>query len=728
MFDERTEIVPQAEIRTGNGGRKALWATVAVVALAVAGATAGKFMLTRAADRFLVDRGGKAAAVEVDFLGRVHMRDVTLPFGDGGSVRVAAIDGRPTISFLKGGFELKGLELDLAMGKLSVPQASVEEPNFATDAAKTGDQANVTPLKRIERFAAKRVVAPEVTVSQVVAGSKQKTVYKNVAFEDIAGGRVARYSASGANFELALDIQDGNGAPKQEEMSGSMGAMSGKDFDAAYLARIYGEKAGPDDKEPKPLYGPISVKNIVLSHGTSSFSYDEVRSSGLSVRMPTEPLLETLEKLEKLQSADLDALPPAERQAFLKRALSLADIIGKGDIEMIGLKTQISEKDDSGESKTIELAIDKMAVQLEGRTFNGAIQGVSIGEGADYAKFSEASISGFSWDPTMEALTKLVELNEEQIEDFPLTTLMPEFGTIRLKGLDVDMPGETAGVAESEAGEEEQGAPGGDTDPSASAETLPDADPSDGADNQDAPSDEAPADQATLPSVPERIRFTLDSYEVALTKPRNGIPTEVRVAYQDLSVPVPSDAEDEASKALRQLGLDKLILSSNFELAWDEPKENLVIKEISLSGKDMGSLSFSGIMGGVTKDVFSGDMTAAQMALFGLTVREAKLKIEDKGIMAKGIKLYADENAMTEDSVRGILVMMTTAGLQQFASTQPKLQEAAMALSEFINKPGTFTLTAKAKDAAGISALELVGAAEHPALLLEKVDLGATAQ
>ena len=46
----------------------------------------------------------------------------------------------------------------------------------------------------------------------------------------------------------------------------------------------------------------------------------------------------------------------------------------------------------------------------------------------------------------------------------------------------------------------------------------------------------------------------------------------------------------------------------------------------------MGSVSLSGIMGGFTADVFSGDMTAAQMALFGLTTREAKVKIEDKSV------------------------------------------------------------------------------------------------
>ncbi|OWV97327.1 hypothetical protein ATY81_07745 [Rhizobium sp. R72] len=714
-------------MRTGSVGRKTFWSIAAVIALTLVGVTAGKFMLEKAVDSFLVARGGKASSVEADLLGRIHMRDVTLPTASGGNVRVAAIDGRPTLLFLKGKLEVKGLELDMAMGKLSVPQASVEEPDFIAAALiESGGQTNLTLLKRIERFAAKRVMAPEVAVSQLAAGSEQKTVYKDVALEDIAGGRVARYSASGASFKFALDLPDGEGATKREEMNGSMGAVTGKDFDAAYLVRMYVEKAGPDNREPQPLYGPMSVRNISFSDNKSRFSYDEVRSNGLSVRMPNEPLLETL---QKLQSANPEALPPGERQAFFKRVLSLADIIGKADIEMLGLKMEVPEKINGGDGKAVKLTVDKMAFQLDGRTFDGALHGVFMGEGADYARFSEASIKGFSWDPTMEALTKMAGLDEDQIENFPFATLMPSFGTIRVAGLDVDMPGsEAASALNSEIGEDEQSANGSETDPSLSTGPSPDAGLTNEADNQDAPLSEAQVDQATLPAVPERIRFTLDNYELALGKPYNGIPTDIRISYRDLSVPIPSDTKDEGSEALRKLGFDKLVLSSNVELAWDEPNENLLVKEISLSGKDLGGFSFSGRMGGATKDFFSGDMTAVQMALFGLTAREAKLKIEDKGIVAKGIKLYADENSMTEDSVRGILVLMVTAGLQQFASTEPKLQEAATALSQFITKPGTFTLTVRAKDAAGIGALELAGATENPALLLDKVDLEATAQ
>ncbi len=725
----------ETETGAGKGRRKALWAAVAVIAIAAAGVVGGKFMLERTVDKFIAERGGKAGSVEADFLGRIHLRDVTLPFANGARVQVAAIDGRPKIFFLSGRLDVKGLELDIAAGKFSVPHAILEEPDFFAGAlSKAGDQGELTTLKRIERFAAKRISAPEATISQDVAGTEQKTVYKDLALEDIAGGRVARYSASGASFAFAMDVPDGEGATKREQMNGSIGAVAGEDFDAAYMVRIYTEKAGPDDKEPKPLYGPMSAKNLSFSDGEAQFGYDEVRSKGFSARMPAEPLLETLEKLQGV--TDPEALPPAERQAFFQRILSVVDMIGSGDIELLGLKMEVPDKSSEEEGKTIKLAVDKMAMQLNGRSFDGALHGLSAGEGADYVKLAEASIKGFSWAPTMEALTKLAGLKEEEFETFPFTTLMPEFGTIRIAGLDVDMPGSPpTSVTDSETGEDDQSVTESEADPSVSAEQAPD-ETTDGdaseaevpADAQDDPMAEAPAEQAAVPSVPERVRFTLDNYELALTKLHNGIPTDVRVSYRDLSVPIPADTQEEGFATLRKLGFDKLVFSSNVELTWDEPNENLVIKDISLSGKDMGSFSFSGLMGGASKDFFSGDMTAAQVALFGLTAREATLKLEDKGIVAKGIKLYAEDNHMTEDSVRGLLVLMTSAGVQHFAATQPKLQDVASAFTQFISKPGAFTLKVKAKDEAGIGALELMGAAENPALLLDKVDLEAAAQ
>ncbi|VTZ63711.1 conserved hypothetical protein [Sinorhizobium medicae] len=452
--------------------------------------------------------------------------------------------------------------------------------------------------------------------------------------------------------------------------------MTVQDMDAAYLARLYTEKAGPQDKEAKPVYGPSSVKDIVFSDGEARFGYAEIRSSGISMAMTDQPLLETLNALSAVSAPD--ELPPAERQAYFTRILSIIDMTKKADIEMLGLNMEVPAKD-GDKGKKIKFATDRLAIQLDGQTLDATLNGLSMAEGESHFKISEAALSGFSWSPTFKALEQMVALDEQQLESFPFTTLLPEFGTVRLAGIDADLPGSV------ENGE-------------------------------------------TSPSTAERVRFSLKEYEAALTKPRNGIPTDIRVSYQDLTVPVPANIEEKTLAELRKLGIDELVLSSSLEAAWDEAQQTLVIKEISTSLKDLAGFSFSGVMGGVSGDFFSGDEAKMRVALFGLTAREAELEIEDKGLAAKGLKAYAEQNGMTEDQARGMLTMTSSVVLQQFADEEPRLQDVVDAVSKFIAKPGTFTLTVKSKSPSGLGALELAVASQNPLLLLDRVDIEAVAE
>nr|WP_153316759.1 hypothetical protein [Sinorhizobium medicae] len=648
-----------------------------MIAIAAAGMTGYKIVAERTMSGMIAERGGKVGNVEADFLGRIHLRDVKLPLKDGFEVHIAAIDGRPEIFFLKGMLEVAGLQLKTKLGSVEVPQATVEEANlgYGTMTEIFGGRGDLPLSKRIELFAARRVVAPEILVTQTVGGSEQKLVYRNVVSEGIADGRVSRFSAEGASFEFGVDGNGGEAGGKKR-LTGSLGPMTVQDMDAAYLARLYTDKAGPQDKEAKPVYGPSSVKDIVFSDGEARFGYAEIRSSGISMAMTDQPLLETLNALSAVSAPD--ELPPAERQAYFTRILSIIDMTKKADIEMLGLNMEVPAKD-GDKGKKIKFATDRLAIQLDGQTLDATLNGLSMAEGESHFKISEAALSGFSWSPTFKALEQMVALDEQQLESFPFTTLLPEFGTVRLAGIDADLPGSV------ENGE-------------------------------------------TSPSTAERVRFSLKEYEAALTKPRNGIPTDIRVSYQDLTVPVPANIEEKTLAELRKLGIDELVLSSSLEAAWDEAQQTLVIKEISTSLKDLAGFSFSGVMGGVSGDFFSGDEAKMRVALFGLTAREAELEIEDKGLAAKGLKAYAEQNGMTEDQARGMLTMTSSVVLQQFADEEPRLQDVVDAVSKFIAKPGTFTLTVKSKSPSGLGALELAVASQNPLLLLDRVDIEAVAE
>ncbi|PQA73335.1 hypothetical protein [Brucella oryzae] len=678
----------QAKDGTRKGGRKALWAAVAVIAIAAAGLTGYKITLEKTITSQLEKRGGKASSIEADFLGRIHLRDVTLPLKDGSNVRIASVDGRPKFLFLTGMLNASGIDTEIGNYKISIPSVAIEDANFDTAMLKdTFGNSGLTLPERVGRFSAKRLTAQEIKVVQTVANNEQNIVYKDVALEDINLGKVARYTAGGTAFDFTIQVLGEDGEKVADKMTGTMGAAEGKDIDGVFLARLYTEKAGPDDKEAKPVYGPFSAKNIVMKTKDASFSYDEIRSNGFTARMPAVPFTETLKKLQSLENAD--ELSPEETRELILQVSSLFDTIGKGDVEMLGMKI---EPTDASKGKG---GIERVAVAFDNQKMDATIKGLAFSEGQDYMKMEEASLKGFSWATSVEALKKFAALNEEEVENFPFTTMLPEFGTLKVVGIDADLPYEKS-------------------------EDV-DADESDGG-------DEAAIEEPSVPSLPERIQFAMKSYEIALNKPYNGIPTDVRVAYEDMSLKVPTQADDEFYQQLRKLGYDSLTMSSNFEASWDEANQNLIIKDISISGKDMGSVSMSGLMGGLTKEFFSGDKVMMQVALLGLKAKQVNLKIEEKGIIAKAIKIYAEEKEVSEDEVRSVMSLMAAASLQDLAADQPQLQDVATAFSTFLAKPNIFELTVKAKAEKGIGALEMVAASQDPILLLDKVDIEAKAE
>ncbi|MBQ0708662.1 MULTISPECIES: hypothetical protein [unclassified Ochrobactrum] len=680
----------QAKNGTRKGGRKALWAAVAVIAIAAAGLTGYKFTLEKTITSQLEKRGGKASSVEADFLGRIHLRDVTLPLKDGSNVRIASVDGRPKLLFLTGMLNASGIDTEIGNYKISIPSVVIDDANFDSTMLKdTFGNSGLTLPERVGRFSAKRLTAQEIKVVQTVANNEQNIVYKDVALEDITLGKVARYTAGGTDFDFTIEVPGEDGEKVTDKMTGSMGVAEGKDIDGVFLARLYTEKAGPDDKEAKPVYGPFSAKNIVMKTKDVTFSYDEVRSNGFSARMPAVPFTETLQKLQALEKAD--ELSPPETRELILLLTSLFETIGKGDVEMIGLKI---EPTDSSKGKG---GIEHIAVGFDNQKMDATIKGFGFAEGQDYMKMEEASLTGFSWATSIEALKKFASLSDDQVENFPYTTMLPEFGTLRVVGIDADLPYDKS--EDVDAGEE----------------------------NAD-DADQAATEETSVPSLPERIQFAMKSYEVALNKPYNGIPTDVRVAYEDMSLKVPAQGSDEFYQQLRKLGYDRLTMSSNFEANWDEANQTLNIKDISISGKDMGSVSMSGLMGGFTKEFFSGDKVMTQVALLGLKAKQVNLKIEEKGIIAKGIKMYAEENNMSEDEVRSTVSLMAAAALQELAADQPQLQDVATAFSTFLAKPNIFELTVKAKADKGIGALEMVAASQDPLTLLDKVDIEAKAE
>ncbi len=669
----------QENIQTGKGRRRALWAAVAIIAVAAAGVIGGKTFYEAKVKELVARSGATATSIEVDFLGKIHVRDLTLPLEEGRNIKIAAIDGRPKLPFLDGALDMNTIDIDVPTGKISMAQARVENVAFQKPAQAEGNGGSLP--RRIERFAATSISTPEVTFTQSVATTEQKTVYRNLALSEIAGGRIARYSIDNGSYDIKMQLPDSEGAMKDKHMVVSTGAIAGQDIDVAYLARLYTEKAGPDDKEAKPLYGPLSIKAVSFSEGDGHFSYDEIRSDGFTARMPSEPLLDTLKTLTTTQ--DPDELSPEARQALFAKVVSILDMFGKSNMQLIGFKVDAPDEKEGAAGKRVKATIDRIDMQMDSRKLDFGLNGMSIGDGDGRIEVAEASLKGFDWSSTIKGISEIIALDETQMETFQFNRLIPELGRVRLGGINVD-------IAAPEKTEEET--------------------------------------EEETAGTPERIKFSLKNFEMGLTKPFNGIPTDIEIRQDELTLPIPADSTEEVFVEARKLGLETLAFSYGLAAGWDEPNSNLVIRDISLSSKDFGSVNFAGLVSGFTEEFFSFDVNRAQAALFGLAGREVKLTIKDEGLMAKAIKLYALQNDMTEDQVRATLTLVASMMLPQVAAEQPKLQNAVQALVQFISKPGTLTVTVKSTGANGLGIFDLVAASDNPMGLLDKVDIQATAE
>jgi hypothetical protein len=515
---------------------------------------------------------------------------------------------------------------------------------------------------RLSRLSAREIRIPEVRIEQELGGAKQVTVYRDVVARDVVNGRVAAVTSAGAS----LDFTGG----KTGSGKGSAGQLVVRDLDLAYAAALYGQKAGVQPAEARTVYGAFSLDNLEISDAEGA-QVRIARMAGKDFR--ARPAAESWAEAMRImgEAQDLEKASPGERSRLMGVLVDLFDSFEIGSSEATGIEVRDRKAKDQAVGRIARIAFTGGGAN---QVADARVEGLEIVSSNGTARIATIAFTGFSFRETLQGLKDLSEKPVDKADAADLRKLVPTIGTMRLSGLDFDVPNEASKAVK-----------------------------------------------------PENIRFGIKDIEVTADKPVNGIPTNLRLAVENVTFAVPPNSQEEGFKDLAAMGYGKLDLSMVTAASWNEPGNELVVREVSVRGADMGSAVLRGVLANVGRDVFNPDSAVAAIALMGATAKNLHLTIENKGLFERVIAQEGKKQKKSPEDLRREYGMAAAVAVPAMLGSSSQAKAVGQAVARFVAKPGRLTISATTKDPAGLGIADFVATPE-PAALLDKLDITATAE
>jgi hypothetical protein len=606
-----------------------------------------------------------AAAIAVSGLWSPSLHNVRLSLGEAGRMEIgAARSGGWWLGAFaqEADITLENVTIELGAVTYRLPKIAFSGAGLArAELASLFDSRSPEPIgPRLARLSARAATIPEVRIEQNYTGAKQVTVYRDVVGRDIVGGRIASLTSAGATLDIAGPAT----------ATASSGPLTITNLDLAYAAALYRQKAGAQPAETKTVYSSFSLDDFRISDPKGA----EVRIARMSGKdFRARPAAESWSEAMRIigEAQDLEKASPAERARVFGVLVDLFDSYEIGAIEATGFEFRDLKAKHQPTGRIARLAVTGGGAN---QVADARIEGLEIVSSNGKARIGTIAFTGFSFRDTLQGLKSLGEKPLEKLDAADIRKLVPTIGTMRLSGLDFDVPNETS---------------------------------------------KAPK--------PENIRFAVKDIEVTADKPVNGIPTNLRMAVENVTFAVPPNSQEEGVKDLAALGYRDLDLSFVTAMSWNEPGSELVVREVSARGADMGSAVLRGVLANVNKDVFNPDSAIALVALVGATARNLDLTIENKGLFERVIANEARKQKKSPEDLRREYGMAAAIAVPSILGNSASAKAVGQAVARFVARPGRLNISARSKSAAGLGIADFAAAPE-PAALLDKLDITATAE
>ncbi len=233
----------------------------------------------------------KAETSEVSILGKINLKNVTIPVPAGTSLKIGAISARPPLSFIPGTFTFYNVDLKYNNIHVQIPQISLRNVSLK-EKDRTITSRLLQSMMRIELSS---IIAPNIQLSIENKNNRTETVeIKNFQLSDFRNNHI--HSVSIKNMDLKTIVANG---AKQMQLMAKSNTIKAHDIDINYAySIIFGKNNALN--QGKTVTGPISLNNISVdifeeAEKNSSFFLGQFKTSGLKMKL----LEQTPEKLIK---------------------------------------------------------------------------------------------------------------------------------------------------------------------------------------------------------------------------------------------------------------------------------------------------------------------------------------------------------------------------------------------------------------------------------------------
>jgi len=217
------------------------------------------------------------------------------------------------------------------------------------------------------------------------------------------------------------------------------------------------------------------------------------------------------------------------------------------------------------------------------------------------------------------------------------------------------------------------------------------------------------------------IRITMDSF-VADSTTDGTVPLTATARLDHLRI-VPAPGSDMAT-GMQAAGYEQVDIGLTMAGSYDPATRIVTLQDYTLTGAKAGALSVQGTFTDVDKAVFSGKNEEKMAALMKGAIATLKLSYADAGLFDKALAIYAAQEGKTPAEVKAQWSAMASQFIPLVLGGAPGSLNVAKAISGFIARPQTLTITAKAKGAP--LRFEELSRMKDPSGLIKRVELDGT--